>query len=140
MASAGKPAAQEMLAKLYGAGLGGLPRSEKLADEWHQRADKTYLELAARGDAIQQFHAAMIREGMVRRARWDDDQARHRAVFWFARSAQAGFPPAQAELARYLANGWGTQRDESQAAYWLALAKDYGFGTGGAATGKRKAP
>ena len=107
---------------MYRGGFGGLDRNDMLADHWQQQAVTKHIELAERGDALQQYYVGSVREGLRWRLRWEDDWARGCAVYWFAQAAQAGFPPAQFALARDLANGWGVREDRRQAAYWFDLA------------------
>lgn len=47
-------------------------------------------------------------------------------VEWCRQPAQAGFAEDQYKLATFLANGWGCEKDNTEAVYWYRLAADQG--------------
>jgi uncharacterized protein len=109
LAESGDRAAERQIAQMHALG-DGVPRSEKEAAAWMERA-------AGHGDTEAQYEFGMaLRDG---RGVVQDDK---RAFEWLQQAADAGHARAQFELGRMYFNGTGIPTDKVKAYTWLNLA------------------
>ena len=74
------------------------------------------------GDPIAQYTLALMYQRGEAGATRDPIEA----AKWMSRSAEKGYPAAQAQMGYYYANGLGVTRDEEEAVRWFKLASKQG--------------
>jgi hypothetical protein len=111
LAENGNAFAQTTLGFLYSVG-DGIPRDEKAAIVWWQRA-------ANQGDAF-----AELELGDSYAHGWGVEQNFGEAAKWWRKAAEQGVTRAQTGLGVHLYSGLGLQEDKAEAARWFAKAAD----------------
>ncbi|MEO1028790.1 MAG: peptidoglycan-binding protein [Pseudomonadota bacterium] len=114
-ASAGLPAAQYELARLYRAGL-GLPKDPEQAIVWLERA-------AAGGNA-----KAMQEAGIYYSDPENSGYSNAKAATWFRRAAEFGLVDSQFNLGIMYEQGIGVTADSTEAFFWAMIAAKTGDG------------
>jgi len=108
--------AMVLLGSAYVYGRYGLEEQKELGFQWHLKA-------AEAGDSFGQY---MVGRQLASGSGVSKDP--ERAVYWWRKSAEAGFPPAQLDLgAAYRMGIGGLEKDMSQAVKWIRLAAENGF-------------
>ena len=122
-AQRGYTLAQNALGYIYDRGERGVPKNEKLADDWYRKA-------AEGGFAP----AQAILGSMYADGRGVAKDAKQAAV-WYRKSAEQGYPLAQTLLGGMYFSGEGIPKNIEQAFFWLRKAAEQGHASAQAVLG-----
>ena len=113
-AAQGHDGAQRYVGDMYFAGTGATQSFSKAA-RWYEKA-------ACCGNSKAAFKlATMCEDGLA-----PNHSSLQDAYKWYRTAAQAGYPPAQHSLGRFLETGKGVERNEKEALKWYQSAADQG--------------